>query len=191
MGNLTKMGVWPPPSLDEAIIKNKTFDLDGKKMGLMDHPGVQRNLIMTMGRLNAKQLNTHPELTAAGPKGLIDPTYFQATAEYRQRVGQMLDATLRMACSLKSYRLATTILDTIVMFKIGLMKLDSEETLKWFNDLMVKQYGPNGVPKLVIEEKFLGVPTFEPDKEAGKDKTEAEMKEAEKNRIVKQIMQTK
>lgn len=189
--NLTQMGVWPPPSMDKSIIKNRTFDLDGKKVGPMEHPGVQRNLIMTMGRLNAKSLNTHPELIAAGPKGLIDPTYFQATAEYRQRVGQMLDATLRMACSLKSYRLASTILDTIVMFKIGLMKPDSEETLKWFNDLMVKQYGPKGVPKLVIEETFLGVPTFEPDKEAGKEKSEAEKKEAEKNKIVKQIMQTK
>merc|ERR1712194_41338 len=191
MGNLTKMGVWPPPSLDEAIIKNRKFDLDGKKVGLMDHPGVQRNLIMTMGRLNAKQLNTHPELTAAGPKGLIDPTYFQATAEYRQRVGQMLDATLRMACSLHSYRLANSILDAIVMFKIGLMDLDCAETRKWFNDLMVKQYGPEGVPKLLIEDKFLGVPTSEPVKEAGKDKSKAEQKEAEKNEIARKIMQTK
>lgn len=189
--NLTKMGVWPPPSLDKSIIKSKTFDLDGKKVGPMEHPGVQRNLMMTMGRLNAKQLNTHPELIAAGPKGLIDPTYFQATAEYRQRVGQMLDATLRMACSLKCYRLASSILDTILMFKIGLMKLDSEETVKWFNELMVKQYGPDGVPKLAIEEKFLGVPISEPVKEAGKEKSQAEKKEAEKNRIARQIMQTK
>lgn len=189
--NLTKMGVWPPPSLDKSMIKNKKFDLDGKKVDLMDHPGVQRNLIMTMGRMKAKQLNTHPELTAAGPKGMIDPTYFQATAEYRQRVVQMLDATLRMACSLHSYRLASSILDAIVMFKIGLMDIDSEETRQWFKLLMVKQYGANGVPKLVIEEKFLGVPTSEPLKEAGKDKSEAEKKEAEKNKIARLIMQTK
>mmetsp|Transcript_22906 Transcript_22906/g.41104 ORF Transcript_22906/g.41104 Transcript_22906/m.41104 type:complete len:552 (+) Transcript_22906:48-1703(+) len=191
MDNLTKMGVWPPPSLNETFVKDSKFDLDGKSVGAMDHPGVQRNLIMTMGRLNAKQLNTHPELTAAGPKGLIDPTYFQATMEYRQRVGQMLEATLRMACTLRSYRLAVSILDAIVMFKIGLMSVDGEEQLTWFKDLMAKQYGPSGVPKLVIEEKFLGVPTPEPSKEAGVDKTEAEKKEATKNKIVQQIMQTK
>mmetsp|Transcript_34125 Transcript_34125/g.43976 ORF Transcript_34125/g.43976 Transcript_34125/m.43976 type:complete len:339 (-) Transcript_34125:92-1108(-) len=145
---------------------------------------------MTMGRLNAKQLNTHPELTSAGPKGLIDPTYFQATMEYRQRVGQMLEATLRMACTLRSFKLASSILDAIVMFKIGLMNPETEETLTWFKELMAKQYGSNGVPKLVIEEKFLGVPTPEPSKEAGKQ-SEAEKKEAEKNKIAQQIMQTK
>ncbi|KAL7528388.1 hypothetical protein ACHAXR_002419, partial [Thalassiosira sp. AJA248-18] len=186
MKNLTKMGVWPPPDLDS--VKNKKFSVDGKIVGPTEHPAVQRNLIMTMGRLNAKQLNTHPELMAAGPKGLIDPTYFQATMEYRQRVGQMLEATLRMACTLRSYRLASSILDAVVMFKIGLMNADNEEQLTWFKDLMTKQYGPSGSPKLVIEEKFLGVPTPEPTKE---DKSEADKKEAEKNKIAQQIMQTK
>lgn len=141
---------------------------------------------MTMGRLNAKKLNTHPELMAAGPKGLIDPTYFQATMEYRQRVGQVLDGTLRMACTLRSYRLASSILDAIVMFKIGLMSVDEEDSIKWFSELMTKQYGPSGTPKLVVEDKFLGVPTPEPAKTPEGDK-----KEEEKNKIAQQIMQTK
>lgn len=185
MTNLTKMGVWPPPSFDKSVVRDRKFSVDGGKIvGPMDHPGAQRNLIMTMGRLNAKQLNTHPELVAAGPKGMIDPTYFQATMEYRQRVGQMLEASLRMASTLRSYRLACSILDAIVMFKIGLMNVESEDQLKWFNELMTKQYGPSGTPKLVIDEKFLGVPTAEPSKKEGGD-------EAEKNKIAQLIMQTK
>jgi len=190
--NLAEMGAWPPPELDKTIIKDKKFSVDGEIVGPLDHPGVKRNLIMTMGRLNAKGLNTHPELTKAGPKGLIDPTYFQATMEYRQRVGQMLEATLRMACTLRSYRLATSILDAIVMFKIGLMDAKDEQQKIWFKGVLEKQYGPAGWPKLVIDEKFLGVPTPEPSKEALAKMTDKEkMKEAEKNRIAQQIMQTK
>jgi hypothetical protein len=187
--NLTKMGVWPPPTIEKTIVKDKKFSDDGKIVSAMDHPAVQRNLVMTMGRLNAKNLNTHPDLVAAGPKGDIDPTYFQATMEYRQRVGQMLEATLRMACTLRSFHLACSILDAIVMFKIGLMDANDDSTLSWFTDLMTKQYGPSGSPKLIIDEKFLGVPTAEPAKPTGdKAKDEAE---AEKNKIARQIMQTK
>ena len=192
MQNLTKMGVWPPPTIDQTIVKDKKISNDGTIVSAMDHPAVQRNLIMTMGRLNAKNLNTHPDLIAAGPKGNIDPTYFQATMEYRQRVGQMLEGTLRMACTLRSFRLACSILDAIVMFKIGLMDADGEETVAWFTDLMLKQYGPSGSPKLIIDEKFLGVPTAataEPAKPTGDAAKDAA--EAEKNRIAQQIMQTK
>jgi len=196
IANLTKMGSWPPPSMDKTIINDKKFSVDGTIVGPLDHPGVRRALVMTMGRLNAKELNTHPELLAAGPKGMIDPTYFQATVEYRQRVGQVLEGSLRMACTLRSYRLACSILDAIVMFKIGLEDADSKEHLTWFNNLMMKQYGPTGVPKLIIEDKYLGVPTPEPEeKKDAKDQTDAEKKEAEKeaakNKFPQQIMQTK
>ncbi|KAL3789380.1 hypothetical protein ACHAW5_010175 [Stephanodiscus triporus] len=192
--NLTKLGAWPPPSLDKAFVAGEnTFDFEGKMVGPLDHPGVKRALIMTMGRLHAKELNTHPDLMAAGPKGLIDPTYFQATMEYRQRVGQVLEGALKMACTLRSYRLARSVLDAIVMFKIGLADLDGKEQKKWFDDLMTKQYGPSGKPKLVIQEKFLGVPTPEPEKEDdGESKDEAaKKKEAEKKKLVQQIMQTR
>lgn len=190
VSNLTKLGVWPPPGFTSTDLNNKKFtDENGKKVSPLNHPGVKRALIMTMGRLNAKKLNTHPELMAAGPKGLIDPTYFQATMEYRQRVGQVLEGTLRMACTLRSYRLASSILDAIVMFKIGLMDVNSTEQRDWFNGLMVKQYGQGGTPKLIIDDKFLGVPTPEPEKKD--NKSAADKKEEEKNKIAQQIMQTK
>lgn len=183
--NLTKLGAWPPPMLDGAFGGGKIFYHDGKMVAPLDHPGVKRALIMTMGRLHAKELNTHPELMNAGPKNLIDPTYFQATMEYRQRVGQVLEGALKMACTLRSYRLARSVLDAIVMFKIGLADLHGEKQNEWFGELMTKQYGPAGTPKLVIQEKFLGVPTPEPEKE----EDSAESKEAKK--IVQQIMQTR
>lgn len=185
--NLKKLGAWPPPTLDGS----KKFSYDGTMVGPLDHPGVKRALVMTMGRLKAKELNTHPELMSAGAKGLIDPTYFQATMEYRQRVGQVLEGALKMACTLGSYRLARSVLDAIVMFKIGLTDLHGEEATKWFNELMTKQYGPSGAPKLMIQEKFLGVPTDKDDEGESKDNSEAAKKEAEKKKIVQQVMQTK
>jgi len=192
VSNLTKLGVWPPPGFTSTELNSKKFtDENGKKVSPLNHPGVKRALIMTMGRLNAKKLNTHPELMAAGPKGLIDPTYFQATMEYRQRVGQVLEGTLRMACTLRSYRLASSILDAIVMFKIGLMDVNSTEQRDWFNGLMVKQYGQGGTPKLILDDKFLGVPTPEPEKKDGNNASPADKKEEEKNKIAQQIMQTK
>ena len=55
----------------------------------------------------------------AGSKGLIDKTYFQATAEFRQRAGPLLEKTLQMAVALRSYRLTKTIIEAVTMFKIG------------------------------------------------------------------------
>jgi len=98
-----------------------------------------------------------------------------------------------MACSLSSYHLASTILDAMVMFKIGTMDVDSAETRQWFAHSMVQQYGAAGAPRLVLGEKFLGVPIPDPVKAAGKDAaaSEAAKKEAEKNRIARHVMQTK
>jgi len=178
--NLTEMGAWPPPEYQGNV-------------DTMDEP-TERNLIMTMGRLHARQLNTHPELLQAGPSGKIDPTYFQSTMEYRQRVGQQLDNVLRFACTLRCFNLAIAVLDAIVMFKIGLMDATSDKDKKWFHDLMVKQYGENGTPKLLLEEKYLGVPTVEPTKEtegSGGEKTDAEKKEEEKNKLVQLIAQAR
>merc|ERR1719343_261434 len=73
------------------------------------------------------------------------------------------------------------------------MSVDDALHKKWFGDLMAKQYGTNGVPRLDLNERFLGVPTPEPPKgpAPGKEMTEAEKKEAEKNRIAREIMQTR
>lgn len=189
--NLMTMGVWPPPHYYQGGSATATTT--------MDEP-TERNLIMTMGRLNARQLNTHPELLKAGPSGKIDPTYFQSTMEYRQRVGQQLDNVLRFACTLRCFNLAMAVLDAIVMFKIGLMDATATKDLKWFDELMVKQYGKDGTPKLILEEKYLGVPTVEPTtntesstsgEEEGKMKTDAEKKEEEKNKLVQLIAQAR
>mmetsp|Transcript_10938 Transcript_10938/g.16469 ORF Transcript_10938/g.16469 Transcript_10938/m.16469 type:complete len:567 (-) Transcript_10938:32-1732(-) len=176
--NLTALGVWPPP---KYATKNNIN---------MDAP-TERNLIMTMGRLNARALNSHPDLLQAGPTGKIDPTYFQSTMEYRQRVGQQLDNVLRFACTLRSFQLACAVLDAIVMFKIGCMDAHSEVELKWFQNFMEEKYGKEGTPKLILEDTYLGVPTEEPSKDKEENKTEAEKKEEEKNKLVQLIAQSR
>ncbi|KAL3785069.1 hypothetical protein HJC23_001447 [Cyclotella cryptica] len=163
------MKCWPPPQFQGDLT-------DG---------AVKRNLLMTMGRLHAKQLNNHPELLQAGPLGNIDPTYFQGTIEYRSRVGQLLEATLRMACTLRSFRLANSVLDAMIMFKIGVMDVNDEKERAWFADLMKRQYGEGGTPKLIFGEKYLGVPTADP------NAAEGEEKDAEKKKIVQLVEQTK
>jgi hypothetical protein len=177
--NLTEMGVWPPPGYNNNNSASQLTD-----------PAVQRNLIMTMGRLNARQLNNHPDLLKAGPSGKIDPTYFQSTMEYRQRVGQQLEHCLRFACTIRCFQLATTILDTIVMFKIGLMDVNETKDREWFQELMVKQYGSGGTPKLIMEDKYLGVPTVEPTK-ADPNGSEDDKKEEEKNKLTQLIQQSR
>ena len=144
--------------------------------------------------------SSQPSIESCVPEDACDPTYFQSTMEYRQRVGQQLDNVLRFACTLRCFNLAMAVLDAIVMFKIGLMDATATKDLKWFDELMVKQYGKDGTPKLILEEKYLGVPTVEPTtntesstsgEEEGKMKTDAEKKEEEKNKLVQLIAQAR
>uniref|UniRef100_A0A7S2RG29 SEC63 domain-containing protein n=1 Tax=Eucampia antarctica TaxID=49252 RepID=A0A7S2RG29_9STRA len=96
---------------------------------------------------------------SAGSKGDIDPTYFKATMEYRQRTGLLLEAALRVAMSVRSYRLAKTIIETVSMFKVGCPNHDNEKTVLWFRHNMAKQYGGiNGLPKLLVGEKKIENP---------------------------------
>lgn len=170
--NLTTLGVWPPP--------------DYNSTNNMDEP-TERNLIMTMGRLNSRALNSHPQLLQAGPAGKLDPTYFQSTMEFRQRVLQQLDNVLRMACTLRSFSLVMSILDAIVMFKVGLMDAHSEKDLEWFKNLMEEKYGKDGGPKLILDDTYLGVPTVEPSSTT----KEEDKKEEEKNKLVQLIAQSR
>ena len=94
-----------------------------------------------------------PKVTA-GSKGDIDPTYFKSGMEYRQRTGLLLEAALRVAMSVRSYRLAKTIIETVAMFKVGTLDHDSAETKKCYQQIMMTQYGGvTGIPKLVIGKK--------------------------------------
>lgn len=86
----------------------------------------------------------------AGSKGLIDKTYFQATAEFRQRAGPLLEKTLQMAVALRSYRLTKTIIEAVTMFKIGTLTPIEEQTIQWFIGVMNRQYGCS--PKISIDE---------------------------------------
>uniref|UniRef100_A0A7S2U649 SEC63 domain-containing protein n=1 Tax=Attheya septentrionalis TaxID=420275 RepID=A0A7S2U649_9STRA len=156
---LTKAGVWPPPlSAPKTTLDWSKMTLPdpqtGKQVSLIKHSAVRRNLCMTMARLNALMLNTHPELLEAGGEGLIDPTYFKAAAEFRQRTGFLLEAALRIAIATRSYQLTKTIVEAVSMFKIGTMTCDDAKTLEWFKTAMKRQYGgEEGIPTLDITEE--------------------------------------
>ena len=57
---LEEKGHWPPKDL--SFLNDEKFDYKGKMVAALDHPGLQRNIQMTMGRINSRMLNTHPEL---------------------------------------------------------------------------------------------------------------------------------
>lgn len=95
----------------------------------------------------------------AGSKGLVDQTYFKQSQEYRQRVGMLLDAVLRVVITAQSYFLAKTIVETISMFKIGVTSATEPKKVEWFVGLMKKQYlGDEGVPKLHIDNLTIVTP---------------------------------
>ena len=90
----------------------------------------------------------------AGSKGLVDQTYFKTTMEYRQRAGLLLEAALRVAVALRSYRLAKTIVEAVTMFKVGTMSATDAKNIEWFQGVMKRQYGCVPVLKitnLVVE----------------------------------------
>jgi hypothetical protein len=147
---LSKAKVWPPE--DIGLLKDATFDYKGKQVSAMDHPGLRRNLCMTVGRLNSQMLNSHPELLEAGSQKLIDYTYFRASMEFRQRVGILLEAALRVAMTLRAYRLVTTIVETVAMFKIGC----PHDSLPWFEDMMQRQY--DCLPRCVVQSHAFVTP---------------------------------
>lgn len=156
---LSKINQWPP-KFGNCSVKDMTFSLKGDNpVPALEHSSVRRNLCMTLGRLNAQHLNTHPELMAAGKSNLIDPTYFKSTMEYRQRTGILLEAALRVAGSARSYRLYKTIVESVSMFKIGTSNSSDEKNLIWFKEIMAKTYGgPEGVPSLKIRSFDIETP---------------------------------
>jgi curved DNA-binding protein CbpA len=60
LATLAEKGHWPPKDL--AFLTDQKFDYKGKMVSALEHPGLQRNLQMTMGRINSRMLNTHPDL---------------------------------------------------------------------------------------------------------------------------------
>lgn len=144
---LEAKGAWPLDLPD--WLKKEKFDWKGKKMGAMEHPVVRRILCMTAGRINSADLNSHEELLEAGQKKLVDQTYFKGSMEFRQRIGVLLEACLRVAHTLQSFRLFGTLVETIAFFKIGCMP----DAMPWFNGIMARQY--NTLPRIAVGNKSI------------------------------------
>lgn len=143
---LGSLGAWPPKDL--RFLKDMKFDHKGKKVSAMDHPGMRRNLCFIFGRLNSIGLNSHPELLKAATNQAIDPTYFKGAAEFRQRCGMLLEASLRASVGLRSAALTKTVIEAVGIFKIGCRDC-KENDIKWFNSIMQKQYAV--LPRLKID----------------------------------------
>jgi hypothetical protein len=147
---LTKAGAWPPSDL--KMLKDATFEHQGKQVSALDHPGLRRNLCMTVGRINSLMLNTHSELLEAGAKKLIDTCYFRSSMEFRQRLGILLEAALRVSMTLRSHRLACTIIETVALFKIGC----PENSTAWFESMMQRQY--DCLPRIIVQTHTIVAP---------------------------------
>lgn len=143
--SLEKVGTWPMEDL--RFLKDMTFQHEGKEVSAMDHPGLRRNLCFIAGRLNSLALNSHSELLEAASKQLVDPTYFKSAADFRQRCAMLLEASLRVAVSLRSFALTKTIVEAVSIFKIG-CKGCTPKDVEWFDSIMQKQYGV--LPRLNI-----------------------------------------
>ena len=72
-----------------------------------------------------------------------------------------MEASLRIAVTMHSYRLAKTIIETVSMFKIGVRDPLSPKTLDWFQGIMTKQYTASGLPKLLISDLQVEPPAGE------------------------------
>lgn len=143
---LKETDLWPPKDL--RFLNDMKFDHKGKKVSALDHPGLRRNLLFVVGRLNSLALNTHPELLEAASKQRVDPTYFKSAADFRQRCAMLLEASLRLGVSLRTYQLTKTIVEAVCIFKIG-CKGVAEKDVKWFDSIMKKQYAV--LPRLKID----------------------------------------
>ena len=79
-------------------------------------------MCILMARLHSQKLNNHPALTEAGPKGVVDSSYFSHSVQFRQRFGALMEAVLlRLALTHKNYDLSVIIMEAICMFKIGVV----------------------------------------------------------------------
>lgn len=146
---LQKAGVWPPKlgSFGEKKLEYKPKSGKVQKLKPLEHPAFRRCLCMTMGRLHSNLLNTHQDLIKAGMNKAVDETYFRGSMEFRQRVALIMDASLRIALTIQSHSLFSTLVETLAAFKVGCNPTDSK-SLPWFNGSMARQY--NTLPRLVV-----------------------------------------
>jgi hypothetical protein len=164
---LEQAGVWPPAQVQ---LLSRGLQHDCTITSWDQHAGVRRMLCMTVGRLHSMMLNSHSDLLHAQSQGdKIDGTYFTASMEFRNRVSMYLEASLRIALSVRSQRLLQTVIETVTMFKLGVKcgtdiaiptaispvtgqpLTDKERSIPWFNTLMTRQYGI--LPRLRILQR--------------------------------------
>jgi hypothetical protein len=88
----------------------------------------------------------------AGEQKLLDQTYFKGNLEYRSRAGVLLEATLRLAITLRSFSLTKTIVETVAQFKIGCTGGSRE----WFEGVIMREYGC--LPRLNIKNAKIETP---------------------------------
>ena len=89
---------------------------------------------------------------AAGEKKLLDQTYFKNNLEYRNRAGILLEATLRLAISLRSYTLTKTIVQAVAQFKIGC----TGDNVEWFEGVIMREYGC--LPRIKVADTKIETP---------------------------------
>lgn len=149
---LKSVGAWPPQDL--GVLQGQRFAYKGQDLAPLDHPGIRRMLCMISGRLNSQMLNSHNELLQAGAAKKIDQTYFTSSMTFRNRVGMLLEATLRIASAVRCYRLAKTVVETVAMFKVGCILNSGTEA--WFKAMMMQQYGC--LPLLQVTNQSVATP---------------------------------
>lgn len=89
----------------------------------------------------------------------VDSTYFKSAVEFRQRASLILEGSLHLAASVKSYPLAKTLIETQVMFKVGVLSISHPQTIEWFRSTMASTYGgPEGIPALEFRSKTIRTP---------------------------------
>jgi hypothetical protein len=141
MQKLTSLQVWPPPLMVAALQQwghddmSTTPDDDASSSAA----GLRRNLCMLTARLYSQALNTDAELLAASAEKRVDPTYFRASMEFRQKCLEGLENLLRLAIMLRSHSLTVTLVQSMAWFKIGVVQ--SATTLANFEQVMKQTYG--------------------------------------------------
>jgi len=162
LDKLTAAKVWPPRI--PCLTKNSpTFIGEMKREGeeidpIVDVKEIRKNVIMLTARLNSMVINQHPELRAASEKGLVDSLYFKESMMFRERVGLLLEASLRYALQSRQHRLACTIIECVTMFKIGIPSAVNPQMVKWFRTMIQRQYGPGVIPSLKIVNCGIATP---------------------------------
>jgi hypothetical protein len=93
-------------------------------------------------------------LVEAGPKGLVDHTYFSHSAKFQPRFTVIIESVLlRLALVQNLHPLGKTIAEALSMFKIGIKSAVEKKSIYWLNGVLLQTYGSlEGLPRLKITD---------------------------------------